>query len=49
MPENLVGAYPDIVINNEVYGRTLRTRENVKLIFVSSGNWIDLDNCTKLL
>ena len=43
MPENTVGAYTDIVINNEVYGRVLRTREDVKPVFVSSGNWIELD------
>lgn len=48
MPENLKGAYTDIVINNDVYGRCLRTRENVKPIFVSCGNWIDLDTATEL-
>ncbi|MFJ7934401.1 endonuclease V [Sporosarcina sp. NPDC096371] len=48
MPENKVGAYTDIVIDGEVYGRTLRTRENVKPIFVSCGNWIDLDTATKI-
>ena len=34
MPENTVGAYTDIVINNEVYGRVLRTRKDVKPVFV---------------
>lgn len=48
MPENLKGAYTDIVINNDVYGRCLRTRENVKPVFVSCGNWIDLDTATEL-
>ncbi|MEK4407051.1 endonuclease V [Sporosarcina sp. FSL K6-6792] len=48
MPENLKGAHTDIVINNDVYGRCLRTRENVKPIFVSCGNWIDLDTATEL-
>lgn len=48
MPENQVGAYTDIVINNEVYGRTLRTRENVKPIFVSCGNWIDLETAMEI-
>ncbi|MBO0589444.1 endonuclease V [Sporosarcina sp. E16_8] len=37
-----------MVINNDVYGRCLRTRENVKPIFVSCGNWIDLDTATEL-
>ncbi|EIT87204.1 deoxyribonuclease V [Fictibacillus macauensis ZFHKF-1] len=49
MPENKEGAYTDIVINNEVYGRTLRTTQNVKPIFVSCGNWIDLDTSTEIV
>lgn len=49
MPENLKGSYTDIVINNEVYGRTLRTTKNVKPIFVSCGNWIDLDTSTEIV
>jgi deoxyribonuclease V len=49
MPENQVGAHTDIVINGEIYGRTLRTSINVKPIFVSCGNWIDLDTSTKIV
>ena len=49
MPDNLTGSYTDIVINNEVYGRTLRTTKNVKPIFVSCGNWIDLDTSTEVV
>ena len=41
-PENEVGSYTDIVINGEVYGRALRTRKNVKPIFISIGNFISL-------
>ena len=48
MPENEVGAYTDIVIRGEVYGRALRTRRDVKPIFVSCGNWIDLDTATEI-
>ena len=48
MPENKIGVYTDIVIDGEVYGRTLRTRKDVKPIFVSCGNWIDLDTATKI-
>jgi len=48
MPENEVGAYTDIVIHGEVCGRVLRTRRDVKPIFVSCGNWIDLDTATKI-
>jgi deoxyribonuclease V len=49
MPENLIGSYTDIVINNEVYGRALRTSKNVKPIFVSCGNWIDLETSTEIV
>nr|WP_235318454.1 MULTISPECIES: endonuclease V [Lysinibacillus] len=49
MPENQRGSYSDIIINNEVYGRTLRTTKNVKPIFVSCGNWIDLDTSTEVV
>ncbi|WP_210367051.1 endonuclease V [Bacillus sp. REN3] len=48
MPQNIVGAYTDIVLNGEVYGRALRTRESVKPIFVSCGNWIDIDTATHI-
>ena len=48
MPDNCKGAFTDIVIDDEVYGRCLRTRENVKPIFVSCGNWIDLHTATEL-
>ncbi|WHX80067.1 endonuclease V [Priestia flexa] len=48
MPENSIGAYTDIVINNEVYGRALRTTKNVNPIFISCGNWVDLDTSTEV-
>ena len=46
MPPNEVGSYTDIVIKGEVYGRALRTRKDVKPVFVSCGNWLDLDTTT---
>ena len=49
MPKNIKGSYTDIVINDEVYGRTLRTSENVKPIYISCGNWIDLETCTEIV
>ncbi|MED4290204.1 endonuclease V [Priestia megaterium] len=49
MPENIKGAYTDIIIDKEVYGRTLRTRKGVKPIFVSCGNWIDLDTSIEIV
>lgn len=44
MPENEVGAYTDILIDGEVYGRALRTRWDVKPIFLSCGHNIDLES-----
>lgn len=49
MPENSEGAYTDIVISGEVYGRALRTHKDVKPVFVSSGNYIDLDTATEII
>jgi deoxyribonuclease V len=48
MPENISGSYTDIVINGEIYGRALRTHKNVKPVFVSCGNWIELDTATDI-
>ena len=48
MPENTAGSYTDIIINSEVYGRALRTRKDVKPVFVSCGNHIDLDTATDI-
>ena len=49
MPDNHVGAYTDILIDNEIYGRTLRTTKSVKPIFISCGNWIDLETSTDIV
>lgn len=49
MPDNYEGAHTDIIINNEVYGRVLRTHKNVKPIYVSVGNYIDLETSTELI
>ena len=48
-PDSGAGSFTDIIINNEVYGRVLRTHDNVKPVFVSSGNNISLDTATKLV
>jgi deoxyribonuclease V len=44
MPDNKFGAYTDIVIDGEVYGRAVRTRQDVNPIFLSCGHLIDLDS-----
>lgn len=48
VPENENSSYTDIVINEEVYGRALRTRKDVKPIFISCGNYMDLETCNKV-
>jgi deoxyribonuclease V len=49
MPENEEGSYTEIIINGEVYGRTLRTRKDVKPIFISCGNNVDLETSTEIV
>jgi deoxyribonuclease V len=49
MPENKDGAYTNIVINNEIYGRAIRTHKDVKPIFLSVGNYIDIDTSTEIV
>lgn len=48
MPRNIAGTFTDIVIDGVVYGRALRSRKDVKPIFVSCGNEIDLDTATNI-
>ena len=48
-PENEKFAYEDIIIKNEVYGRVVRTHKNVKPIFLSIGNKIDLDTAMQVI
>ena len=47
-PENEAGRFTDIVIDEETYGRALRTHQNVRPIFVSVGNYVSLDTACKL-
>ena len=47
-PDNQVFAYEDLVIGDEVYGRVLRTHENVRPIFLSVGNRIDLETAMEV-
>lgn len=47
MPNDTDFSYTDIIINGEVYGRTLRTKKGVKPIFISIGNGIDLNTTTE--
>lgn len=49
MPENKEFAYTNIEIDGETYGRVLRTVKDVKPVFISSGNFIDLEQATELV
>lgn len=48
MPDIEQFSYTDIIIDNEVYGRVLRTHSGVKPIFLSIGNKIDLDTAMQV-
>lgn len=48
MPENAPGAYTEILVEGEVRGRALRTHVDVKPVFLSAGNWMDLDTATEI-
>lgn len=48
MPENKAQAFTDITIGHSVWGRAVRTHQNVKPIFLSVGNYLDLDTATSL-
>ena len=49
MPANEKDAYTDILLDGEVCGRALRTHKDVKPVFVSVGNYIDLDTATRVV
>ena len=49
MPRDEAGAYTDIIIKGEVYGRVMKTHRGVKPIFISTGNYIDLNISTEII
>lgn len=49
MPEKKAFSFEDIVIHNQVYGRVVRTHTNVKPIFLSVGNRVDLDTAMQIV
>lgn len=49
MPPTAQYAYTNLVIDGEIYGRVLRTMKDVRPVFVSAGNYIDLDSATQLV
>jgi len=48
-PDSGAGSFTDIVIDGKIYGRVLRTHDNVKPVFVSAGNYITLDTSAKIV
>ena len=48
MPDIKQFSYTDIIIDNEIYGRVLRTHSGVKPIFLSIGNKIYLDTAMQV-
>lgn len=49
MPENRAFAYENIVLDGEVSGRAVRTQKDVKPIFLSIGNKIQLDTAMEIV
>ncbi len=47
-PAKTAGSYTDIEAYGTVYGRALRTHDDVRQVFVSPGNHITLDTATEL-
>lgn len=48
-PGRRKGDFTDIRINHEAVGRALRTVNDVKPVFVSAGNWMDLESAVRLV
>lgn len=48
-PENIPFSFEDIVIHNQIYGRVVRTHKDVKPIFLSIGNQVDLDTAMQVV
>ena len=48
-PDKLFGSYVDIELDGEVCGRCLRTRTNIKPVFVSVGNYITLEESCNIV
>lgn len=47
-PDIIAGSFTDIVCDGQVYGRVLRTHDNIRPVFVSAGNFISLDTATTI-
>lgn len=48
-PGKKKGSFTDLYDENEIIGKVLRTRDNVKPVFISPGNKISIKDCVKLV
>lgn len=48
MPDNKKGSVSDITKNGEILGRAVRTQKDVKPIYISVGNYMDIDTASRL-
>lgn len=48
-PENERGAFSDLVYKKSLVGKVLRTKKDVKPVFVSVGNLVNLDEATQFV
>lgn len=48
MPDNEKGSFSDITKNGEILGRAVRTQKEVKPIYISVGNHMDIDTASRL-
>lgn len=49
MPDRAVGSYSDIIKDGQVLGRAIRTHQDVKPVFASIGNQMDIDQVTEVV
>ncbi|MCX7705343.1 MAG: endonuclease V [bacterium] len=49
IPGNNKGDFSPVTINTEIAGVCLRTKKNTKPVFVSPGNFIDIENSVKII
>lgn len=48
-PANETFAYTDIIIDDEIYGRVVRTHKDVRPVFLSIGNKIDIQTAYEII
>ena len=49
LPDPQKGSNSDLIYRKEIIGKVLRTKNNVKPVFVSIGNLVELDEATQFI